>query len=372
MTNLSTSPRLPPPPERDHSTSVPDLPTAELTIRNNHAHPVYGTDVELLQELARLRRTSDPETKRLIDIALQGEITDIDNALQEWTSKVLPPRQPKTRPQNPKNGKRGPSTKSKPPTRKQERAAEYKKCQDLFLHERTQLAHNILDGKPSTTVEEITPSIQDIEKFFSSIFEDHSTPDPEPVTAEYISVHLPVTEDDIKASISSWKQSAPGPDGITVGQVKGCPHHLLCILYNIVLYGRFTPSFWKQSRTILIEKDCDRTDPANWRPITIGSAVQRLLHRILARRLMTATKLHPLQRGFRDIDGTFANTMLLDPYVKARRASGKSYNVVSLRKAFDTVSHLQRKGVDPGLSEYILSTLDAHTRIRVDTRPPAL
>lgn len=51
---------------------------------------------------------------------------------------------------------------------------------------------------------------------------------------------------------------------------------------------------------------------------------------------------------------------------------------LDVRKAFDTVSHhsisraLQRKGVDPGLSEYIISTLDAHTRTRVGhqvTRP---
>ncbi|GLV33601.1 hypothetical protein CBL_20298, partial [Carabus blaptoides fortunei] len=43
-------------------------------------------------------------------------------------------------------------------------------------------------------------------------------------------------------------------------------------------------------------------------------------------------------RGFRDVDGTFANILLMEHYVKARRAEGKSFNVVSLdvRKAFDT------------------------------------
>ncbi|GJQ67574.1 hypothetical protein Trydic_g18524, partial [Trypoxylus dichotomus] len=87
-----------------------------------------------------------------------------------------------------------------------------------------------------------------------------------------------------------------------------------------------------------------------------------------------AVPLHPAQRGFRLIDGTLANLVLLEHYVKATRLKGKSYTVVSLdvRKAFDTVSHdailraLRRLNLDLGLQDYIWSTpADAHTTISV-------
>ncbi|GLV33435.1 hypothetical protein CBL_20174 [Carabus blaptoides fortunei] len=303
MTSLTTSPTTTE--GRTRSTSEADLSTADEGSRTNHALSACGTDVSILQELTRLRGATDPATKHIIDTAFQADIASLDQALQSWMCEIFPPCH-STRQQrgHPNDGRRGPPVR-KPTqiTRKQDRAARYKKCQDLFRHKRTQLAHDIIDGKdPSCEI--TTPSIQAVEDLYRGIFESPSPPDPEPVTPEpHISVHLPVSEDDIEAATSTWKHSAPGPDGITVAQVKRCPRQLLCSLFNIVLYRRFTPSFWRESRTILIEKDGDRSDPANWRPITIGSAVQRLLHRILARRLMSAIDLHPLQRGFRDVDG---------------------------------------------------------------------
>lgn len=258
---------------------------------------------------------------------------------------------------------------------------EYKICQDQFLTNRTSLAKKIIDGIPLCKPE-VLPTVTDVEKYFGAIFEDPSPPDTEPVieATNNISMSQPITSEELDYAIKSWRHSAPGPDGITVDQVKACPPALLLLLFNIILYRRFTPSLWKLSRTIILEKEGDRKDPGNWRPITIGPAVQRLLHRILAKRFSQRVELHHLQRGFRSIDGTFANTILVEHYIRARRASGKAYNLVSLdvRKAFDTVSHhailraLIRKGIDPSTREYIMSSLDAQTIIKVGrsfTRP---
>lgn len=60
----------------------------------------------------------------------------------------------------------------------------------------------------------------------------------------------------------------------------------------------------------MIFKDGERADPANYRPITISSALIRLLHRALAARFKKAINLSANQRGFTDIDGTVANTTL--------------------------------------------------------------
>ncbi|GJQ66893.1 hypothetical protein Trydic_g13549, partial [Trypoxylus dichotomus] len=134
--------------------------------------------------------------------------------------------------------------------------------------------------------------------------------------------------------------SAPGPDGITIALIKRCPTNPLEVLFNIILYRRMTPTAWKTSRTVLI-------------PITIGPALQRLLHRVLAKRLGKAVPPHPAQRGFISIDGTLANLVLLEHYIKARRLKRKSYNSA-------------KTPLDLGLQDYIKSTLaDAHITISV-------
>lgn len=168
--------------------------------------------------------------------------------------------------------------------------------------------------------------MNDVESLFGAIYEDPPFTGP----TSNISVHLPISHNELSEAISSWRPSAPGPGGITLAQVKGCPLTILATLYNIVLYRRFTPTVWTTSRTVLIEKEGDPRTLTNWRPITIGPAAQRLLHRKLARRLLRMVDLHPLQRGFRNIDGTLANSIVVDHYVKARRAAGKAYNIVSL------------------------------------------
>lgn len=79
------------------------------------------------------------------------------------------------------------------------------------------------------------------------------------------------------------------------------------------------------------------------------------------------------QRGFVHIDGTLANSLLLDCYIKDRGARGATYNVVSLEisKAFDIVPHssirevLAHKGVDPLLIDYIKGTLNSFTSVKV-------
>lgn len=93
------------------------------------------------------------------------------------------------------------------------------------------------------------------------------------------------------------------------------------------------------------------------------------MHRIISKRLQNAINLNMNQRGFVETDGTLANTIILDHYIRSRVEEGKEHNVVSLdvRKAFDTVSHhsilraLKRLGTDEGTIRYIHSTLSDNT-----------
>ncbi|KXZ75771.1 hypothetical protein TcasGA2_TC031700 [Tribolium castaneum] len=263
-----------------------------------------------------------------------------------------------------------------------QRAALFKKHQDLFLKNRRGLAETILSGKEDFGPRP-EPPVTSVEEFYGGIFESPSPPDNEPLEVRATGVEDPptyITMDEIKAARAGWQISAPGSDQIPVAAVKTMSELELAILFNIILFRNVQPSAWGVLRTTLVPKDGDLRNPANWRPITISSAMQRLLHRVLAARLSKLVSLSSSQRGFTEIDGTLANALILHEYLQYRRQTGRTYQVVSLdvRKAFDTVSHcsvsraLGRFGIPSVIREYILATFGAQTTIKcgtVTTRP---
>ncbi|KAJ3639135.1 hypothetical protein Zmor_004006 [Zophobas morio] len=109
----------------------------------------------------------------------------------------------------------------------------------------------------------------------------------------------------------------------------------------------------------------DRRLATSWRPITIGSAVQRLFHRVLIPKLDAAVSLNLNQRGFVPVDGCLANVITLDTLMGERTTSRRGLALVSkdIRKAFDSVSHesirraMDRSGVPNHLSDYIMASL---------------
>ena len=59
-------------------------------------------------------------------------------------------------------------------------------------------------------------------------------------------------------------------------------HHLLVNIYNVCMRNVRIPSQLKLSSTILIYKKCDKTNPSNWRAISLQPTIYKA---ILARRL---------------------------------------------------------------------------------------
>lgn len=181
-----------------------------------------------------------------------------------------------------------------------------------------------------------TPRVSEVERYFSELLERPRYDDSEPI--EDYKVTAP-NINKCSAFEDGWTPSAPGPDGITVQQVKPCYNSKLCLLYNVVYYRLCIPTQWKSSRTVLIFKDGDRAEPRNYRPITISSALLRLIHRALALKLKSAINIAASQRGFTDVDGTVANTMIVQYYIRSRAEHRKPYIILALdlQKAFDTV-----------------------------------
>ncbi|KAF8056777.1 X-element [Scenedesmus sp. PABB004] len=92
-----------------------------------------------------------------------------------------------------------------------------------------------------------------------------------------------------------------------------------------------------------IYKRSDRAEPANYRPITLGSTVDKLYNLVLNARLVPhlqqGDRLHDAQQGFRPGRNAQDNVFILTSCLAARRAQGLDSYVLFLdiHKAYDTV-----------------------------------
>lgn len=181
-----------------------------------------------------------------------------------------------------------------------------------------------------------------------------------------------VLPEEVAQAKLKWKISSAGPDGVGVAAVRQISNILLAALFSVCNSTLITPESFTMARTIFIHKKGPREDPSNYRPITIGSAVQRLYHRLLSARLNNLIETNDQQRGFKKTDGTLANTLILHHYVTSRISKGQSFNVVTLDlcKAFDTVLHsaiessLQRTQLNQKSIRLLMSSLNnATTRV---------
>lgn len=346
--------------------------------KGDNITPLPPSFLEGIIEARSSLGADDPEMANLVHLALFGSDLTTVAAIDTWLMKLTD--KPKTGQKSQSNDKRnGPHTNETKHYRgtsgRGQRASAYKKAQDLYNKDKTGLADLILNNR-NLLADPLAPTMEAVLSHYRTVFVAPHHEDTEAYTVKHsTNAFYPISDEELRATISSWKNAAPGSDGITVRTVKGIPIPQLMTVFNIILGRNLQPSSWKTLRTTLVPKDGDRRNPMNWRPITIGSAVQRLLHRVLNRRLKNSVKLNPNQRGFIETDGTLSNTIILDHYIGTRTSQGKSLNVVSLdlKKAFDTVSHasieraLHRHNVDKGLAMYIMSSLEGcSTRIAVN------
>ena len=118
-----------------------------------------------------------------------------------------------------------------------------------------------------------------------------------------------------------------------------------------------------KGRTTLIPKKDNPLDPADFRPITVGSVLTRGLHKILARRLEGRVPVSVRQKGFKPEEGVSINIAILGEMGTQEKRSPSSLYLafVDFKKAFDSVSHpalldaLGWAGVGPGTREYLAS-----------------
>ena len=248
----------------------------------------------------------------------------------------------------------------------------------LMMTFHASLVSGELDAKPSFTMEvglvHFQSTFQDSNgPQYSSVpaWVLETMPRPEIMTEFNIS---PVMPSLIKRFLRKLPNaSAPGPDRISYLHLKKLPstHHFLATLFsNIILTNHRSPTIWCKGILRLIHKGGDTESLENFCPIALTSCVGKLLHRILASRLvefmMANNIINPeLQKGF--LSGNpkvFEHVLSLNAIIDNAKQHSLplSMTFIDLRNAFGSVPNklisdmLHHIYVPVQLQEYVSHT----------------
>jgi len=216
-----------------------------------------------------------------------------------------------------------------------------------------------------------------LKAFWREIFARPTHGSPEeivPIRPEIDDLAAPITLAELKAAVATLPDSSPGPDGITLSELKRVPAEELRRLFNVYLSSEYIPSFLARGSVTLIPKVALPAGPADYRPITVTSLVLRLFHKILARRL-NEVELNPRQKAYQTRDGIAENLALVKYLIDDAKEHLKPMYMVFLdvSKAFDSVDRdalfaaAKRVGVPTKLTNYLRGVYSkAKVRIKGD------
>ena len=160
-----------------------------------------------------------------------------------------------------------------------------------------------------------------------------------------------------------------GPDGIPAVLLKNCSPSLalpLQLLFQRSLDSGYFPKEWKRSSLLPIFKSGDKSDIANYRGISILSAIPKLFESILTDEIFATFKnnIIPEQHGFFQGRSTATNLVLYQSFLISSLEAGQQVDCIytDLSKAFDSVCHplLIKKLSEIGFSGSYLSWIRSY------------
>ena len=218
-----------------------------------------------------------------------------------------------------------------------------------------------------------------LNSFFAKVFtvEDDNNPIPEKVTNASVNTVV-FSEDALIKHLKRLKtDKSAGPDNISPRLLKETATEIsrgLCILFTRSLQEGKLPSDWKQATVSpLFKKGC-KSDPGNYRPISLTSVVGKVMERLIRDSIMLHLNTHNLlsehQYGFRS--GRSCQLQLLEALDKWTEHidNGRQVDIIFLdfSKAFDTVPHrkllskLSAHGITGPLHRWLQDFLTARTQ----------
>ena len=214
-----------------------------------------------------------------------------------------------------------------------------------------------------------------LNSFFSSVFTKEDTdsvpvlPAHEGPTLENINI----TEDMVRKKLSNLKTScAPGPDGIHPRVLKEAAVQLalpLSILFQKSIDSGVLPDDWKVGTVVPIFKKGCRSEPGNYRPVSLTAIPCKVFESLIRDCLMTHLSeqeiLYDDQHGFRPRRSCSSQLLeVLEEWSDIiERGDAVDALYLDFRKAFDSVPHqrlltkLESLGVTGNLKRWIASFL---------------
>ena len=144
----------------------------------------------------------------------------------------------------------------------------------------------------------------------------------------------------------SPNKNSTSPENLPYIVLRNCSEIIAPIvteLFRLVLDSRQIPEFWRKSIVVLIYKKGDKTNPYNYRPISLTCALYRTFERILAKHIVEF--LHKKnffsneQFGFLKNRSTSTQllTVLDEFYLAIEKGEKVDVVYIDFKRAFDTV-----------------------------------
>ena len=226
---------------------------------------------------------------------------------------------------------------------------------------------------------------EELNSYFSSVFtrEDKGTiPEPRKMPTRSKLSGTWITTDKVRKKIKKLKPtSAAGPDGITPKLLQNCVEEIspvLAMIFRKSMEQGVVPEEWRQANVIPIFKKGKKSDPGNYRPVSLTSVVCKMMESIIKDDLMAHLDRNKLinksQHGFMKNRSCTTNLLEFLEVITEAADSGKSIDVIYLdfAKAFDKVpterllKKLKAHGVEGRVANWIQAWLtDRKQRVSV-------
>ena len=191
--------------------------------------------------------------------------------------------------------------------------------------------------------------------------------------------NISFTEEDIANSIKELRpHAAAGPDEIPALLLKNCVTSLkkpLHILWKSSIQQSTIPKILKSGLVSPIFKGGDRSNPQNYRPVSLTSHVTKIFEKIIAKKindfLVTSNLYNDGQHGFRDGRSCLSQLLAHQNAIIEGLEDGCDVDVIYLdfAKAFDKVHHgiLVKKLENAGIKGKVLEWIKAFLFDRIQS-----
>lgn len=163
--------------------------------------------------------------------------------------------------------------------------------------------------------------------------------------------HIDITPDLVRKHINQLKRNkSPGPDNLGSSLLLDICEDIvepLCIIFERSLRLHQVPADWREANVTPIFKKGDKSDPGNYRPISLTSQVCKILESIIRESIVDHLNAQSLllqsQHGFTKGKSCLTNLLSFLEDVTSAIDEGKPVDVIYLdfSKAFDKVPHLR-------------------------------